>query len=111
MAKAKYVLLLPLTYNDKSKVPKSVRDQIFDELFVLGAGYHIGGVGKGAYRSKAGQKQIDYSLEVWIAIDEKEEPALKELVGRFGTLLGQEEMYLEKTGSTVEFIPALAVGE
>jgi hypothetical protein len=26
MAKVKYVLLLPLTYNDKSKVPKSVKD-------------------------------------------------------------------------------------
>ena len=35
MAKVKYILLLPLTYNDKSKVPKDVKDQILDELLVL----------------------------------------------------------------------------
>ena len=35
MARVKYVMLLPLTYNDKSKVPKQVRDQIEDEIFLL----------------------------------------------------------------------------
>jgi hypothetical protein len=54
MAKVKYVLLLPLTYNDKSKVPKNVKDQILDELFALAGGYHIAGAGKGAYRMKSG---------------------------------------------------------
>jgi prepilin signal peptidase PulO-like enzyme (type II secretory pathway) len=110
MAKVKYVLLLPLTYNDKSKVPKSVKDQILDELFLLAAGYHIAGVGKGAYRMKSGQKQIDYSLEIWLAVEEDDVPALRQMVARFGAMLGQEAMYLERTGGTVEFIPALAVG-
>ena len=110
MAKVKYVMLLPLTYNDKSKVPKSVKDQIFDELFLLAGGYHVAGVGKGAYRMKSGQKQIDYSLEVWLAIEGADEPTLREMVARFGAMLGQEAMYLERTGGTVELIPPLAVG-
>jgi hypothetical protein len=110
MAKVKYVLLLPLTYNDKSKVPKSVKDQIFVELFRLAGGYHIAGAGKGAYRMKNGQKQIDYSLEVWLGIEEADEPALKQMVARFCAMLGQEALYLERTGGTVEMIPPLAVG-
>jgi hypothetical protein len=111
MARVKYVLLLPLTYNDKSKVPKQVRDQILDELYLLAGGYHIAGVGKGAYRMQSGQKQVDYSLEVWLAIEEEHEQPLKEMVARFAALLGQEALYLERTGGTVEFIPPPPVGD
>ena len=105
MAKVKYVMLLPLTYNDKSKVPKEVRDQIEDEIFLLAGGFRYGAAGRGAYRMKSGQKQVDVTQEVWIAVDEQDEPALKEMVGRFAALLGQETIYLERTGGTVEFIP------
>ncbi len=72
------------------------------------SGYHIAGTGKGAYRMHGGEKQIDYSLEIWLAIDEKDEPELRTLVAKFGARLGQEAMYLERTGGTVEFIPPLA---
>ena len=110
MAKTKYILLLPLTYNDKSKVPKSVKEQILGDLFALAGGYHIAGTGQGAYLMTSGEKQVDYSLEIWLAIEEKDEQELKALVAKFGALLGQEVMYLERTGSTVEFIPPLAEG-
>lgn len=110
MAKVKYILLLPLTYNDKSKVLKDVKDQMLDELFVLAGGYHIAGAGRGAYRMQSGDKQVDYLLEIWLAIEEDDEAALKALVAKFGAMLGQEAMYLEKTGGVVEFIPPLANG-
>jgi hypothetical protein len=45
-----------------------------------------------------------------LAIEESDEAALKALVAKFGTMLGQEAMYLERTGSMVEFIPPSAVG-
>jgi hypothetical protein len=109
MARVKYVMLLPLTYNDKSKVPKLVRDQIEDQIYLLAGGYRYGASGRGAYRMKSGQKQIDVTQEVWIAIEEEDETALKEMVGRFATLLGQETIYLERTGGTVEFIPPSSV--
>jgi hypothetical protein len=110
MAKVKYVLLLPLTYNDGSRVPKKVRDQIEEEIYLLAGGFRYGAAGKGAYRMRNGQKQIDVTQEVWIAVEEEDEAALKQLVGRFAALLDQETLYLERTGGTVEFIPPSPVG-
>ena len=110
MAMVKYVLLLPLTYNDKSKVPEDVKKRIFDDLFRLAGGYHIAGVGKGAYRMKDGQKKVDQSLEVWVAVAEEDEEALKVMVASFATLLEQESIYLERVNSTVEFIPPNPAG-
>lgn len=110
MAKVKYVLLLPLTYNDKSKVPKDVRKRIFDDLFRLAGGHHIAGEGEGAYRMKSGKKQVDRSLEVWVVIEEADEQALIDMVAGFATLLGQESMYLEKVNSTVLFVPPKPTG-
>src|SRR5262245_11300850 len=105
MAKVKYVMLLPLTYNDNSTVPRQVRDQIEDEIYLFAGGFRYGASGRGAYRMKSGHKQVDITQEVWIAIEEAEEPALKALVSRFAALLGQETIYLERTGGIVEFIP------
>ncbi len=110
MAKAKYVLLLPLTYNDRRQVPKVVRDHVLDELYVLANGYHVAGVGRGAYRMRSGSKQVDHSLEVWVAVEEEDVPALKELVAKVAQMLKQESIYLERTGGSVEFITPAAVG-
>ena len=110
MAKVKYVLLVPLTYNNKSRIPKKVKDRLFDDLFRLAGGYHIAGEGTGAYRMKSGRKKVDRSLEVWVAIDEEDEDALKEMVAGFAALLGQEAMYLERVSSNVDFIPPQGAG-
>jgi hypothetical protein len=104
MAKVKFVMLLPLTYNDKSKVPRDVKKQVFDDLFRLAGGYHIAGIGKGAYRMKSGTKKVDRSLEVWVAVEEEDQAALRDMVAGFAVLLGQEAIYLEKVSSTVEFV-------
>jgi hypothetical protein len=105
MAKVKYVMLLPLTYNDGSRVPKAVRDEIFDRIFVLAGGWTIAGAAKGAYRMKSGEKQIDHSLQVWVDIEKSDVDALKQLVGEICALLDQETMYLERADGAVEFIP------
>lgn len=110
MAKAKYVLLLPLTYNDGSRVSKEVRNQIEEEIYLLAGGYRFGATGKGAYRMKSGMKQIDITQEVWIAIDEEDEQALKKLVAQFAARLDQESMWLERIHSSVEFIPPSPLG-
>ena len=110
MAKAKYVLLLPLTYNDRSRIPKAVQDHVLDELFILANGYHVAGVGRGAYRMRNGSKQVDHSLEVWVAVEEEDVPALKELAAKVAQMLNQESIYLERTGGSVEFIAPAAVG-
>ena len=54
MRRVKYVLLLPLTYNDGSRVPKKVRQQIEDAIYLLANGFRYGTGGKGAYQMKSG---------------------------------------------------------
>jgi hypothetical protein len=110
MDRAKYLLLLPLTYNDRSQIPKSVRDHVLDELFILAGGYHIAGVGQGAYRMRNGSKQVDHSLEIWVAVEEEDVPSLKQLVAKVAQMLKQECIYLERTGGSVEFIAPAGVG-
>ena len=105
--KTKYVLLLPLNYNDGRVVPQKVLEGMLDEIFVLAGGYSIAGTVKGAYRMNDGTKQEDDSLQIWIGVWEQEVPELKNMVAKFGKTLGQETMYLERTGGTIDFIPPL----
>jgi hypothetical protein len=100
----RFVLLLPLNYNDKTRVPKKTLNRIFDDLYALAGGYRIGGTGRGAYRMKGGRKQVDVTQEVWVVVPEKDEAALRKLVAGFSRLLKQESIYLERVESTVEFI-------
>jgi hypothetical protein len=100
----RYVLLVPLNYNDKSKVSRRVLNRIYDDLYRLAGGYRLGSLGQGAYRMKSGKKQVDVTQEVWIVVPERDEVQLRELVAEFAKLLGQESMYLERIDSTVEFI-------
>ena len=105
--KAKYVLLLPLNTNDGAQVPRQVLLEMLEEMYVLAGGYSIAGTVKGAYRMSDGTKQEDDSLQVWIAVSEQDVPELEEMVAKFGKMLGQETMYLERTAATVRFIPPL----
>ena len=103
MAK-KAILLIPLTYNDGSRVPQEVLDEIYETLFVLSGGHTSAGTVQGAYRMKDGTKQTDILEQVWVACDEDDKPVLRELVGKFCALLNQESMYLEFTDSVIELI-------
>jgi hypothetical protein len=101
----KFVILVPLNYNDGREVPNEIILDFYEEVFSLGGGITEAGTVKGAYRMKDGTKQIDHSLEIWIGIPEEFVADLKQLVGRLGAKLGQETMYFERTGSKIEFIP------
>jgi hypothetical protein len=94
-----------LLYNNGSRVPQEVLDWIYEALFVLSGGHTSTGRVRGAYRMKDGTKQTDTLEQVWVAYEEPDKPALRELVGHFCSLLGQETMYLESTDSVIEFIP------
>ena len=101
----KAILLIPLTYNDGSRVPEEILDEIYDALFALCGGYTLAGTVRGAYRMTNGSKQTDVLEQVWVAYEEADELPLRELVARFCRMLGQETMYLEFTAATVELIP------
>lgn len=104
----RYVLLLPLNYNDKTRVPRRILNRIFDNIFALAGGYRIGGTGRGAYRMASGRKQIDVTQEVWVVVREKDEARLRSMVAGFARMLKQESIYLERVESTVEFISSPA---
>ncbi len=52
-----------------------------------------------------GTRQEDELLQVWIGIREEDASDLKKTVAKFGKILGQEMMYFERSGGTMDFIP------
>lgn len=100
----KYIILLPLNYNDGRVVPKAVLREMLQSLYEMAGGCTIEGQVKGTYRMKSGRKQEDKLLKVWVLIPSAQSRGLKELVRQFCTRLGQESMWLEKSRSIVEFI-------
>jgi hypothetical protein len=116
--KIKHVLLLPLNYNPPQgstgkgpPVPQGVIDEMLDEIYVFAGGYTVAGTVRGAYRMEDGSRQDDDSLQIWIGVYEEEIPDLKKIVAEFGKRLGQEQMYLERTGGTIDFVPPYTEGE
>ena len=101
----KFILLIPLRYNDGREVPNEVILDFQEKLYALGGGFTIAGTVEGAYRMADGTKQIDHSLQIWIGLREECVPELELLVAELGAKLGQESMYLERTGGAIHFIP------
>jgi hypothetical protein len=102
-------LLVPLTFNDGSAVPEATLTAIEEEIYLAFNGWTVLGEVKGAYRmQQTGQKQVERLLHVWVVVKEEEIPLLRQMVARFGTLLGQECMYFEVAEGAVEFLPPSA---
>ena len=101
----KFVLLVPLNYNDGRKVPQKVLQDFQEKLFALGGGFTKAGIDEGAYRMSDGGRQVENSLQIWIGLKEQYVPELERAVAELGAKLGQESMYLERTGGTIRFIP------
>jgi hypothetical protein len=100
----KVVLLVPLTFNDGSAVPQVTLDGLLDELFVVCGGYTLAGVVRGAFRMSSGAKQVEDLQQVWVVAAEADLPALRDLVRKYGDVLGQEAMYFEESDAVVEFL-------
>ncbi len=102
---SKFILFVPLRYNDGREVPKEVVLDFEEKLYLLGGGFTERGTVRGAYRMADGKKQIDHSLEYWIWLNEEYVPDLRQAVAELGAELGQESMYFERTASTLDLIP------
>ncbi len=101
----KFVLLVPLRYNDGREVPGDVILNLKEKLFSLADGFTDKGTVRGAYRMADGKKQIDQSAEYWIWLKEEYVAELRQVVAELGAKLGQESMYLERTVGTLDFVP------
>jgi hypothetical protein len=104
MALAKYVFLIPLTYNDGRRVPTSVLDHCLAALFDLAGGYTLAGTVSGAYRMHSGLKQVDQCSEIWVVLDRSQERHLKRWLADMASELGQESIYFERSSATISFI-------
>jgi hypothetical protein len=105
-------LLIPLTFNDGTEIPRATLDAIEEEIYIAFNGWTIVGEVEGGYRMKqTGQKQVERLLHVWVVAEEADIPLLRRMVRKYGALLGQEAMYFEVGESRVEFLPPLAEEE
>jgi hypothetical protein len=102
----KAVILIPLTYNDGTRIPERIQAEIYDELFDVYQGWTIEGTVKGAYRMRTGEKRVEQLVRVSIVLAQREVPELEKRVARWGELIGQETMLLEVTESVIRFVPA-----
>ena len=100
----KYIILLPLNYNDGRPVPRPIVRQLIQRVYNLGDGCTVEGEVKGAYKMKTGRKQEDRLLKVSVLISAGRAGELRELVRQFCIRLRQESMWLEKSMSVVEFV-------
>lgn len=105
--------LLPLTFNDGSRVEREMRARIEDALFVEFGGWTIEGTKRGAYRRRdTGEKQVEITQRIRIDVaGEAEIERLRGVVIEIGLWLGQEAMHFEvATGSEVEILPTQSKG-
>lgn len=108
----KVTLLIPLTFNDGSAIPRETLAVIEQEIYLAFKGWTVVGEVEGAYQmQQTGEKKVERLLHVWVVVQEDAVSTLKQMVGRFGAMLGQEYMYFEVGESLVEFIPPYREGE
>ena len=99
------IVLIPLTYNDGTRVPREILESIREELFVAFHGWTLEGTVKGAYRMRTGEKRVEELQRIAVILDESQLPELEAIVGRWGARLGQETMLLKVADSIVKFVP------
>jgi len=99
------IVLIPLTYNDGSKVPQDVLLDIFEEIYTAFHGWTEEGTVKGAYRMQSGQKCVEDLLKVSIVLDQSQVPELEAMVSAWCARLGQETMLLKIADYTIRFVP------
>ena len=86
-------LLVPLAFNDGTVIPQETLLSLLEEMYAAFGGWTVAGQVEGAYRmQQTGEKKVEKLLHVWIVVEETQLSLLRQMVGRFGALLGQEMM-------------------
>jgi hypothetical protein len=105
------IVLIPLTYNDGTRVPRKLLKAIRREIFVTFHGWTVEGMVKGAYRMRTGEKRVEELQKIAVILDESQLPELEAMVGRWGAQLGQETMLLKIADFVVKFVPPRTEGK
>jgi hypothetical protein len=99
------VVLVPLTYNNGSRIPDEIQNQIDREIFETFHGWTKEGIVQGAYRMIDGEQRTEELQRVSVILQAADVPKLETMVARWCGLLEQEVMLLKISDSTVKFIP------
>jgi hypothetical protein len=99
------IVLIPLTYNDGTRISRETLRSIQEEIFVAFHGWTIEGTVKGAYRMLTGQKRVEDLLKVSVVLDESQISDLEKMVARWCARLGQETMLMKIADFVIKFIP------
>jgi hypothetical protein len=98
-------VLIPLTYNDGTRVPRDTIESIYEELYLAFHGWTVEGTVKGAYRMQTGQQRVEDLLKVSVILDESQLRELEAMVARWCAKLGQETMLVRIANFIIEFVP------
>ena len=88
-------MLIPTRYNDGSKIPSNVLDEIPMKLCEVFGRYNRDGYSEGAYKMDDGSISKDRSARVWVAMNAEHVGKFKELAGEFAAILEQESICTE----------------
>lgn len=100
----KCLFLIPTTYNDGRPISPEAISDVFDELFVKFGGFSQTGHTEGLWEMEDGTRVKDYSLTLWIVLEEDKVPLLKNVIKKFARLFEQEAIYFEVMDCDVDFI-------
>src|SRR6266480_1515108 len=99
------IVLIPLTYNDGTRVSRATLESIRDDLFLAFAGWTIEGTVTGAYlMHQTGRRRVEKLQKGSVVLEASQISELEEMVARWGAMLGQEAMLLKISDFAVKFI-------
>ena len=91
----KFTTLVPVNFNDGTKVPQSQIDAILARFWVLFGGCTVEGPVVGHWVNDNGTHFQDDCLKVWVVADNSRLEDAETLVRQIGAQLHQEAMYFE----------------
>jgi hypothetical protein len=92
-------VLIPLAFNDRTLIPQTVLDGVLDQLFLAFDGHTIEGVVDGTYRLASGQKCVEKSTKIAVALKVKEKKQLVAMAKEWAYELQQEAIMITFTTS------------
>jgi hypothetical protein len=98
------ILLIPLTYNDGTRVPAALLDAVHEELYAAFHGWTLEGTVRGAYRMRSGEKRVERLQRISVILKRSQLSELETMLARWGEKLGQETMLMKVSDCTVKFI-------
>src|SRR5207248_2649382 len=98
------IVLIPLAYNDGTKIAHDILKSIYAEAYAKFSGWTLEGKVTGAYRMQTGQRVVEKLQKLSIILPESQLRELEQMVARWAALLLQEVILPKVTDARVNFV-------